>query len=218
MDRDREAFRARFEAYKNGKSVSEIYDAGLPKDDIAFQNFLETLPDNQKYTSEASYRNRRYWELNGKPKDFNEAVAKGMYSYDTSDNGWHANSVALNESTGEYEFMKPNWHNTKMYEDAWYYSKDGEEFRDRYTKQSGIAYDKYTKRNIKAGLDIKPIQIGFKNGKLPKYDTGKGSEQVSDDVIDFIIKNEGGYSGKLSIDPGNGAESLDGVNVKKYID
>ena len=53
---------------------------------------------------------------------------------------------------------------------------------------------------------------------LPKYGTGKGSEQVSDDVIDFIIKNEGGYSGKLSIDPGNGAESLDGVNVKKYID
>ena len=53
---------------------------------------------------------------------------------------------------------------------------------------------------------------------LPRYDTGKVPEQVSDDVIDFIIKNEGGYSGKLSIDPGNGAESLDGVNVKKYID
>lgn len=28
---DREAFRKRFNAYKNGKSVSEIYDAGLPK-------------------------------------------------------------------------------------------------------------------------------------------------------------------------------------------
>ena len=67
----------------------------------------------------------------------------------------------------------------------------------------------------------------YKNGKsvseiydagLPKYDIGKVPEQVSDDVIDFIIKNEGGYTGKLSIDPGNGAESLDGVNVKKYID
>lgn len=67
----------------------------------------------------------------------------------------------------------------------------------------------------------------YKNGKsvseiydagLPRYDIGKVSEQVSDDVIDFIINNEGGYTGKLSIDPGNGAESLDGINVKKYID
>lgn len=31
---DREAFRARFKAYKEGKPVSEIYDAGLPKYDI----------------------------------------------------------------------------------------------------------------------------------------------------------------------------------------
>lgn len=31
MDRDVTAFRERFNAYKNGKSVSEIYDAGLPK-------------------------------------------------------------------------------------------------------------------------------------------------------------------------------------------
>ena len=28
---DREGFRERFKAYKNGKSISEIYDAGLPK-------------------------------------------------------------------------------------------------------------------------------------------------------------------------------------------
>lgn len=31
MDRDTTAFKQRFEAYKNGKSVSEIYDAGLPR-------------------------------------------------------------------------------------------------------------------------------------------------------------------------------------------
>lgn len=31
MSRDSTAFRERFKAYKNGKSVSEIYDAGLPK-------------------------------------------------------------------------------------------------------------------------------------------------------------------------------------------
>ena len=31
MDKNTTAFRERFNAYKNGKSVSEIYDAGLPK-------------------------------------------------------------------------------------------------------------------------------------------------------------------------------------------
>ena len=31
MGRDVTAFRERFNAYKNGKSVSEIYDAGLPR-------------------------------------------------------------------------------------------------------------------------------------------------------------------------------------------
>ena len=31
MGRDVTAFRERFKAYKNGKPVSEIYDAGLPK-------------------------------------------------------------------------------------------------------------------------------------------------------------------------------------------
>ena len=29
--KDPTAFKQRFEAYKNGKSVKEIYDAGLPK-------------------------------------------------------------------------------------------------------------------------------------------------------------------------------------------
>ena len=31
MGKDTTAFRERFNAYKNGKSVSEIYDAGLPR-------------------------------------------------------------------------------------------------------------------------------------------------------------------------------------------
>ena len=31
MGKDTTAFKRRFEAYKNGKPVSEIYDAGLPR-------------------------------------------------------------------------------------------------------------------------------------------------------------------------------------------
>jgi hypothetical protein len=96
--------------------------------------------------------------LNDKPKNFGEAIGRGMFTYDFTDNGWHAKSVALNKKTGEYEFMKPNWHSTKMYEDAWYYSKDGADFRSEYIKKPGVAYDKYIPKHC--------------NGKLPKYGDG----------------------------------------------
>ena len=42
MGRDVTAFRERFKAYKNGKSVSEIYDAGLPR----YANGTEDVDDN----------------------------------------------------------------------------------------------------------------------------------------------------------------------------
>ena len=162
--KDPTAFKQRFEAYKNGKSVKEIYDAGYIKEpvitpDPQYNEYINSLPDNQRLTPESQYRSHRYWELNDKPKNFNEAIGKGMFTYDFTDNGWHARSVALNKKTGEYEFMKPNWHSTKMYEDAWYYSKDGADFRSEYTKKPGVAYDKYIPK--------------FKDGKLPGYKDGK---------------------------------------------
>ena len=46
MDRDVTAFRERFNAYKNGKSVSEIYDAGLPKyagGKDTYENFVDSV-------------------------------------------------------------------------------------------------------------------------------------------------------------------------------
>ena len=45
---------------------------------------------------------RRYWELNGKPKNFQEAIDKGMYQL-ADDGYYHANSVAERED-GVYEF------------------------------------------------------------------------------------------------------------------
>lgn len=170
MRKDPTEFRARFKAYKEGKSVKEIYDGGYIKEpvitpDPQYNEYINSLPDNQRLTPEASYRSHRYWELNGKPKNFAEAIGKGMFTYDFKDNGWHAKSVALNENTGEYEFMKPNWHDTKMYEDAWYYSKEGEQFRQQYTKKAGAAYDKYIPR--------------YKNGRLPKYSNGRIGHNVS---------------------------------------
>jgi hypothetical protein len=99
--------------------------------------------------------------LNGKPKSFTEAIGKGMFKYDTKDHGWHANTVTFNENTGEYEFMKPNWHSTKMYEDAWYYSKNGENFRKNYTKKPGVAYDKYIPRHTDGKQPITTGGAGY---------------------------------------------------------
>lgn len=178
--RDSSGFKARFKSYKEGKPVKEIYDGGYIKEpvitpDKQYNEYINSLPDNQRLTPESSYRSHRYWELNGKPKNFAEAIGKGMFTYDFTDNGWHAKSVALNENTGEYEFMKPNWHDTKMYEDAWYYSKEGEQFRQQYTKKAGAAYDKYIPK--------------YKNGRLPKYEDGTAwYDQLNNSFLGTVVK------------------------------
>ena len=56
MVRDREAFRERFKAYKNGKAVSEIYDAGLPKyaegtPSNAYEDFVDSVIREEGFLS-----------------------------------------------------------------------------------------------------------------------------------------------------------------------
>jgi len=48
---------------------------------------------------------RRYWELNGKPKTWFEALNRKMFTKE-NDGYYHANTVAYNKDTDEYEFMK----------------------------------------------------------------------------------------------------------------
>lgn len=89
---------------------------------------------------------RRYWELNGKPKNFDEAVKKGMYSKEAD--GWHAHTVWYNPKADEYEFMKSSTHPTLQYELDWYNSNDPEatEFRSQYELQKTEPYYKYVRR------------------------------------------------------------------------
>lgn len=47
MGKDTTAFRERFNAYKNGKSVSEIYDAGLPRYRNGKNSVIDTLDKDQ---------------------------------------------------------------------------------------------------------------------------------------------------------------------------
>ena len=107
-----------------------------------FELYLQTLPQNQR--DDSNFRVRDYWEFNGKPKDFNEAISKGMFTQ--FEDGWHAKSVAENPATGEIEFMKSSSHPSIQKELDWYNSDDATEFRNQYELQKTEPYFKYVKR------------------------------------------------------------------------
>lgn len=107
-----------------------------------FQSYLQTLPENQR--DDSNFRVRDYWEFNGRPKDFDEAVFRGMFTQ--FEDGWHANSVAENPKTGEIEFMKSSSHPSVQKELEWYESDDATEFRNEYELQKTEPYFKYVKR------------------------------------------------------------------------
>lgn len=122
----------------------KLKDGKVPND--PYERFKYSLPDNQKNTPESEYNTRRYWELNGRPKSFQEAVEREMY--DLQADGWHANSVSYNQNTGEYEFMKPRNHPTVHEELEWYNSDDAKEFRKKYKhiQPKNSNFDKYVPR------------------------------------------------------------------------
>lgn len=95
-----------------------------------FDYYLSTLPKPQRDST--NFRVRDYWEFNGKPKDFNEAISKGMFTQHKD--GWHAKSVAENPKTGEIEYMKSSNHPTRYMESDWY--------------EKGLVYDEDENGNI----------------------------------------------------------------------
>lgn len=167
MRKDPKEFRERFKRWKAGEKV---YEAGrtLPEvvitPDKQYNKFLNTLPDNQRLTPEEEYTTHRYWELNDKPKNFEEAINKKMYSFE-DDKLWHGNSVAYNKNTDNYEFMKPRNHPTVHYETDWYSSDEPNavQFRKEYDLQDDKnrpGFYKYQKR------------------VLPKFDQGTEDEDI----------------------------------------
>lgn len=189
MYRDPKAFRDRFNRWKEGKPV---YQAGrpLPAYDEGgdFESFKKTLPDN--LSAPGAYNMERYWQLNDKPKSFGEGIGKGMFSYQPD--GWHAGSVAYNDQTDTYEFMKPNYHPTRWMEQVYGYDKNPEFQKDWKVEYNGpMLSDRYVRRE-KPGLKT----IG---GQLPKLSGGKdktpmptyniGSNLISVPMINTVEKN-----------------------------
>lgn len=87
--------------------------------DREYNKYLNTLPDNQRFTPNEEYDSYLYWQLNGKPRNFKEAYDRGMFNYDHSDNGYHGNSIAYDDNGVGY-FIKPKTHDTVKYELDWY--------------------------------------------------------------------------------------------------
>ena len=146
--------------YQKGGKVSDPY-----------QSYLQTLPEYQR--DDSNFRVRDYWEFNGRPKDFNEAISKGMFTQ--YKDGWHAKSVAENPNTGEIEYMKSSNHPTRYMESDWY--------------EKGLVYDEDENGNIistklSPGVDGYDDWLNFtKNYELQKtepywkYVKRKGTDQ-----------------------------------------
>lgn len=123
--------------------------------DKRYNSFINSLPPNQRYSKD--YNTYRYWQLYGKPNDFSEALKLGMYNLD-DDGSYHANSVAYNPYTGEYEFMKSSKHESLQKELDWYYgnTQDAIDFRKNYDLDTSGEYYKYIPRqSMKLGGNMK---------------------------------------------------------------
>lgn len=165
------------------------------EEDIAYEEFLLTCPNNIRYTDPKKYRMRRYWELHGKPKTFWDGLEKNMFSWDEKDKGFHSNSVAKNEK-GEYEFMKYPDHPTTHMELEWFREgkvyKDGDQYL--LVPEHGQQYDDWF--NFKTNYDLVdptdeepfykyvPKQIENDEKDIPKDEQGAKIIVIEKEVIE----------------------------------
>lgn len=82
-----------------------------------FNIYLQSLPENQRDST--NFRVKDYWIFNGKPKNFKEALERGMFTPD-KEGFYHARSISENPETGEIEYMKASNHPTRHMESDWY--------------------------------------------------------------------------------------------------
>lgn len=140
---DSGTFKYRYNKQKYKSPTSKLSEGGLLNkfeeggntDDTKYQAFIKDL---KKYAPDLAapsegYNMRRYWELRGKPSNWEEAQRDFNYLYNVkedtmftleNDGLYHAKSVAPNQNTGIIEFMKAADHPTVKYELNWYDNGD----------------------------------------------------------------------------------------------
>lgn len=141
--------------------------------------FKRTLPDNLRLTPEKDYHMYAYWKLSGKPKNFKEGKRRGMFTWDNSDKGYHAGSIAEDRNTGIYHFMKPKHHPTVKYELDWFTkglkTLEGGEQVPVEGKDKKFWEDFTSKYQLDStGVDYRYVPIQ-KNGGILKAQGGTGN-------------------------------------------
>lgn len=117
-----------------------------------FEYYLKSLPENQRDST--NFRVRDYWEFHDKPKDFKEALKKGMFTKDKK-GIFHARSVSENPETGEIEYMKASSHPTRYMESDWY--------------EKGLIYNEDQNGNT-ITIQLKPGVPGYEDWKKFTHD------------------------------------------------
>ena len=155
--------------------------------DAEYNQYLNTLPDNQRFTPNDKYDSYFYWRLNGRPKNFEEAVNKGMFNFDNSDKGYHANSIAFGPDGIGY-FMKPKTHDTVGYELDWYnkglVTEEGGKQRP-VTPKEAIELEEFRRNYFLTDDPDRPNYYRYQ----PKTFAGGGFTDA--DVVDWLIQEEG---------------------------
>ena len=153
--------------YSDGGMLSEVIVT--PNRD--YNVFLNSLPPNQRYGGN-DFNTYRYWELHGKPVDFEAALKTNPPMYTLEDDGYyHAGSIAYNRDNDTYEFMKSPNHPTVDLELLQYWNNpDLEEFRSNY----GLDLDSNSYKYIRRGTTDKPLYAY--GGPLGNIYQGKGNK------------------------------------------
>lgn len=173
--------------YDNGGLLDEV----IITPDTKYNVFLNSLPPNQRYGGN-DFNTRRYWELNGKPADFNAALNTNPPMYSLEDDGYyHALSTAYNKDTDTFEFMKSPDHPTVDLELLEYWNNPMmTDFREKY----GLDLDSIPYRYVRRGSTDKKLYA--EGGNLFKGGGKKRTlnPQTFANVYDMIKKHEGFYA------------------------
>lgn len=158
--------------YDDGGRLAEV----IVTPNKEYNIFLNSLPPNQKYGDD-NFNTYRYWELYGKPADFEAALKTNPPMYTLEDDGYyHASSVAYNRDNDTYEFMKSPDHPTVDLELLQYWNNpELNEFRDNY----GLDLDSNPYKYIRRGATNKPLYAyGGPLGNIYKG-TGNKSQKLN---------------------------------------
>lgn len=205
IEKAKQTLKNRKEKVQESRIEYDETPLALNPDDVAFAKFASSLPKSLRLTGNDGYNMRRYWELNGKPENFLKGSSLHMFNLVKDDNGlnWHANSVAQNPETGNYEFMKNSNHPSHYMELDWYNSDDPEAkaFKNEYEYVPGAdGWDQYIKRpepldssliypqEFKEGGKVNVIPTGALHARLNHMNV----EDITHKGIPVITEEKGG--------------------------